>query len=214
MFRFVFFFLALSLSSHNEIDSVKQDIDMFLDKIDEKLKLISGIRTEIRAIQSLNKLPSNLDNKISKINEEKQFMLTNIDTFQEMKNLKIMANLFSKNDLTLDLPNSWMVKSPTPAFTFTTPHPILVNSIAFDPLPECCCLIKQFRFDFYHNDQVIYLSKIYDLPNGYQDEIVFDLETNVVCSKFTVRVIENWGDTSQTYLNIFHLLGPTFEDNY
>lgn len=195
-------------ASLNDLDSAQRELNFMIDQISQEIGSLTKIKDRL-SLMNPEKLTTKIKN--TEIEEEKYFSIVSINTSkaEELQNLNSFKTLFSKkNEINCDIPLSWMSNSVAPAFTFKPASLSVAKHILFEPFPVCQCSIKQLRFEFYHNDKLVYKSKVIDLQNGYSNDITIDLETEVVFSSFIVDVIQNWGDYFQTCLNRFHIFGP------
>lgn len=195
-------------ASLNDLDSAQRELDFMIDQISQEIGSLTKIKERLSLMNS-EKLTTKIKN--SETEEEIMYSIVSVNTSkaEELQNLNSFKTLFSKkSDMNCDIPASWMSNSVAPTFTFKPPSLSVANHIFFEPYPACQCSIKQLRFEFYHDDKLVYKSKVIDLQNGYSNDVTIDLETEVVFSSFIIDVIQNWGDYYQTCLNRFHIFGP------
>ncbi|KAK8892207.1 hypothetical protein M9Y10_029430 [Tritrichomonas musculus] len=207
----LFLFAIHIFASLNDLDSVQSELYYMIDRISDELDSLAEIKTKL-SLMNPEKLKTKIkSNKIEE--EEKSFMLAYVNTSKadEMQNFNSVKTLFIKNkEICTNISLSWLSNSVAPTFTFRSPSLTVARHILFESTPPCQCTVKQLRLEFYHNDELMFKSKVIDLQKGFSDDLTIDLETDVVFSSFNVDVIQNWGDDFQTCLNRFHVFGPKF----
>ncbi|OHT11660.1 hypothetical protein TRFO_03872 [Tritrichomonas foetus] len=205
----IYFLLSLVFSLSNDLDVIQSELSLKIEQINKELEQLSEIRTKLSLLNPAN-LDSSVEN-IEKSEEEKKLILVSVNSSRtrEYHNLQ-KPHLIFKKDIPIpeDFPTCWVGEQTAPLFTFRPFSLTAARFLVFEPTPEIPCAVKQLRFEFYHDNELMMKSKVIDLLNGFSEPITVDLETEVVFDQVVVNVIQNWGDDFKTCLTRFHVYGP------
>jgi hypothetical protein len=199
-------FIALS----RQADSALAAVEERLDSIERKLRVLKDLESRLSLL--VPKPASQTEFGIGGILEEKPLFLFSIDTSRtsEFQSLKgPLDYLKTRPILPNSLPPAIFAPQGAPLFVFKAVGLTVARKIVIDPwIVEALCSVRMVRFEFYYENDLIFKSRVVNLPTTFQDEWEIELAGDVIFDSMVINVIKNWGNDFETCMGGFHVHGP------